>query len=85
MNEYRLLICTVGGTPEAIAAAIKGSAPERVIFVVSPETQSDIETKVLPLLQQEGIVLNKGQYECFQVPDAQDFISCVERLRGLSG
>ena len=83
MNEYRLLICTVGGTPEAIAAAIKGSAPERVTFVVSPETRGDVETGVLPLLQREGLTLTRGQYDYLQVPDAQDFITCVERLREL--
>lgn len=83
MNEYRLLICTVGGTPEAIAAAIKGSTPERVIFVVSPETSGDVEKGVLPLLQKEEVILTAGQYDYFQVPDAQDFITCVESLRAL--
>jgi len=83
MSENILLICTVGGTPEAVAAAIKGSRPQRVIFVVSPETHVDVETKILPLLQQDGQALSAGQFDYHQVPDAQDFTSCVERIREL--
>ena len=78
-----LLLCTVGGTPEAIAASIKGLQPERVIFIVSPETESQVEKEVVPLLQREGITLTPGQYDMHRIPDAQDFPGCVEAMRAL--
>jgi len=85
MSENILLICTVGGTPEAVAAAIKGAKPQRVVFIVSPETHADVETRILPLLQQDGPALSAGQFDYLQVPDAQDFPGCVERIRELGG
>ncbi len=83
MTECRLLICTVGGTPEAVIAAIKGSQAEKVIFITSPETRGDVKAQVIPALTNEGVALREAQYDYFQVPDAQDFTGCVERLREL--
>ena len=79
-----LLICTVGGSPEPVVASIKGSRPDRVIFVASLESQAEVEGKITPLLAQEGASLGPGQYDLTQVPNAQDFPCCVEAMRGLT-
>lgn len=81
MANHILLICTVGGTPEVVAAGIKGCQPSRIVFVASPQTCQDVEGKILPLLSSEGISFSPGQYEVIQVASAQDFAECVERLR----
>jgi len=84
MNQPTLLVCTVGGTAQPVAAAIKGCKPDRVIFVASPETAPQAERQILPLLRREGLALSPGQYEVAEVPDAEDFAGCVERIRELS-
>lgn len=81
MSEGILLIATVGGTPEPIVAALKGCRPERVIFVVSPETREKIERDILPLAQREGLDLSAGRYDAVEIADAQDFTACLEGLR----
>lgn len=83
MSQATLLVCTVGGSPQPVAAAIRGSQPARVIFVVSPETRGDVEERILPLLRQEGMNLSPGQYDVVQIPDAQDSTACVEKMREL--
>lgn len=82
-NEAVLLVCTVGGTPDAIVASILRWRPQRVLFIASPETAAQVEGAILPSLAQNGVTLGPGQYETVQVPDAQDFERCVETLRPL--
>ena len=76
-----LLICTIGGSPEPIVASLKSAGPERVWFVVSPQTESEVGEKVLPRLSGEGTRLSPGQYELLQVPDAQDLSSTLSIMR----
>ncbi len=78
-----LLVCTVGGTPAPIAAAIKGCSPDRVLFMTSPQTQHEVQDQILPLLAKEGMSFSPAHYETITLPDAQDFIGCVERMRGI--
>jgi CRISPR-associated protein (TIGR02710 family) len=80
---YTLLIATVGGSPEPIVASLKHWRPSRALFVTSPQTRPEVEGKVLPLAQQEGVDLAVGCYDCHEVPDAQDFTSCVRKMRDL--
>lgn len=82
MSQPTLLLCTVGGTPEAVAAAVKGCQPERVIFVASPQTCEQVKT-VISLTRQEQVRLSPGQYDVVQVADAQDFACCLEKMREL--
>lgn len=79
-----LLICTVGSSPEPVVAALKEWEPSRVRFVHTPQTKSDIEAKVLPKARSEGIQLDAGRYDLFELPDGQDLASCLDRLRQLT-
>jgi CRISPR-associated protein (TIGR02710 family) len=77
----RLIIYTVGGSPEPIVASLKHHQPRRVVFVPSPQTRTEIAGKILPLLRSEGLA--EPAYDIKVVPDAQDFELCVKTLRDL--
>ncbi len=82
-NEHRLLIASVGGSPEPIIASIKHWRPDRVLFVVSPESAPEVEQRILPGLAHEGISLGHGQFDLHPVSDGQDLQRCVQDLRPL--
>jgi CRISPR-associated protein (TIGR02710 family) len=82
-SPHILLICTVGGSPEPITAALKHWRPRRVLFVPSRQTRPEVETKVLPLARQEGFDLDVGCYDYVELPDPQDFALCVRKMRDL--
>ncbi|MDR7420418.1 MAG: TIGR02710 family CRISPR-associated CARF protein [Armatimonadota bacterium] len=86
MAEARstLLICTVGGSPEPIVAALKHWRPVRVRFVHTPQTKGDVEEKIIPEARGEGLDLDAGRYDLFELPDGQDLASCLDRLRQLT-
>jgi len=79
-----LLICTVGGSPEPLVASIKHWRPVRIRFVHSPQTKADIGTEIVPRTMEEGLALDAGRYDLFEIPDAEDFAQCVDRLRILT-
>jgi CRISPR-associated protein (TIGR02710 family) len=79
-----LLVCTVGGSPEPIIAALKQWQPLRVRFVHTPQTKDDVEAKIAPMAREEGVVLDAGRYDLFELPDGQDLESCLEHLRQLT-
>jgi len=79
-----LLICTVGGSPEPIVATIKHWRPARIRFVHSPQTKAEIETTIVPKATAEGLHLDPGRYDLFELPDAEDFPACLVRLRALT-
>jgi len=79
-----LLICTVGGSPEPVVAALKHWRPARVCFVHTPQTKSDVEGKILSAANQEGLDLDPGRYDLFELPDGQDLAACADRLRQLT-
>lgn len=79
----RLLIFTVGGSPDPIVASIRNFKPGKILFVPSPETSGQIESQILPLLEKEEYPLTHASYEVKPVPDAQDFDLCVKALRHL--
>lgn len=78
-----LLICTVGGSPEPIVAALKQWRPVRVRFVHTPGTKGKV-AEIIPKACEEGVDLDAGRYDLLELPDEQDFTSCVEHLRGLT-
>jgi hypothetical protein len=45
MQSSTLLICTVGGSPEPVVAALERWRPLKVRFVHTPQTKDDIEGK----------------------------------------
>jgi hypothetical protein len=71
-----LLICTVGGSPEPIVAALKQWRPVRVRFVHTPGTKGQV-AEIVPKAREEGVDLDAGRYDLLQLPDEQD-------LRGAS-
>jgi CRISPR-associated protein (TIGR02710 family) len=79
-----LLICTVGGSPEPVVAALKHWQPLRVRFVHTPQTKGDVATKVVPKACEEGAALDAGRYDLFELPDGQDLASCLDHVRQLT-
>ena len=84
MTQHTLLICTVGGSPEPIVAALKHWRPSRVLFVPSKQSRPEVEAKILPLALQEGFALEIGCYDFIELPDPQDFTACVRKMRDLA-
>ncbi len=84
MPEHILLICTVGGSPEPIVAALKHWKPARVLFVPTPQTREQVEGAIVPLAQQEGVNLPPGCWDVYSLSDGQDFGSCLHKLRELT-
>ncbi|MCS6799995.1 MAG: TIGR02710 family CRISPR-associated CARF protein [Myxococcota bacterium] len=83
-QRHTLLICTVGGTPEPVIAALKRWKPVRVRFVHTPQTKGDVDAKIVPKARDEGVDLDPGRYDLFELPDGQDLASCLDRLRQLT-
>lgn len=79
-----MLVCTVGGSPEPIVAALKHWCPVRVYFVHTPETKDDVEAKVVPKAREEGVDLDPGRYDLSELPDSQDLEKCLGHLRQLT-
>lgn len=79
-----LLICTVGGSPEPVVAALKHWRPLQVRFVHTPQTKDDIESRIIPKARDEGVDLDAGRYKPFALPDGQDLASCLDQLRRLT-
>lgn len=78
-----LLICTVGGSPEPIVAALKQWRPVRVKFVHTPGTKGKV-AEIVQKVSEERVDFDAGRYDLLELPDEQDFTSCVEHLRGLT-
>ncbi|MGH7227535.1 MAG: hypothetical protein ACRELF_30350, partial [Gemmataceae bacterium] len=83
-SPHSLLICTVGGSPEPIVAALKHWQPSRVRFVPTPETRDQVADRILPLAAAEDFPLDAGRYDILELPDGQDLARCVDRLRELT-
>lgn len=79
-----LLICTLGGSIEPIVVALKRWRPVRVRLVHTPQTREDIDKKLVPLAQAEGVDLDAGRYDLTELPDGQDLASCIDKLRYLT-
>ena len=78
---FTLLVCTVGGSAEPIVATLKRWNPVRIQFVPTSETREQIETRILPMARSEGVSIDPGRYDVVQLPDGQDFATCVNTLR----
>ncbi|MBM4001266.1 MAG: TIGR02710 family CRISPR-associated protein [Planctomycetes bacterium] len=76
-----LLICTLGGSVEPIVASIKKWNPVRIAFVPTPQTSALVASQVVPLAAAERVPLDPGRYDTIELPDGQDFTSCVDLLR----
>lgn len=83
-TKTTLLICTVGGSPEPVVAALKHWRPSRVRFVHTPQTGGDVKDRILPKARDEGVELDAGRYDLLELPDGQDLSTCLDQLRQLT-
>jgi CRISPR-associated protein (TIGR02710 family) len=83
-TESRFLICTVGGSSEPVVTALKHWRPVRVRFVHTPQTTGNVDAKVVPDARAEGVDLDAGRYDLFELPDGEDLASCLDRLSQLT-
>lgn len=74
-----LLIATVGGTAEPLAASVMHWKPAKVVFVPSRGTM-DKTKSVLELLSNRQCRLKEGEYEVLVLSDEQDFSQCVQEM-----
>ena len=77
-DKHHLLICTVGGTPEPVVAAVRHWKPARVLLVHSIDTKPSAES-----VSKEPGLLQPGAWDTVELHDAQDFGDCVRMMRGL--
>ena len=75
-----LLIATVGGKPEPLAASIMHWEPAKVVFVPSQVTRDKIKS-IREVLSNRQYHLKEGEYEDLPVSDGQDFSQCVQEMR----
>jgi CRISPR-associated protein (TIGR02710 family) len=83
-NKHTLLVCTVGGSPEPIVATLKRWNPLRIRFVPTRDTREQIDARVVPLAQSEGLPLDPGRYDVLELADGQNFAACVDSMRRLT-
>jgi CRISPR-associated protein (TIGR02710 family) len=74
-DDHHLLICTVGGSPEPIISAVRHWKPDRVHFITSPQSKGQVQDIKV------GSDLGSGAFDVWQVPDPQNFNSCVKEIR----
>lgn len=78
--SYVLWIATVGGAPPPLIESLLYWKPERAIFLPSEQTESQIESSILPETEKRGFHLSPGQYEVLLLSDAQDPTACVKAM-----
>lgn len=79
--HHTLLIATVGGSPEAIAATVAHWKPTRVLFIPSQDSRSQIRSVLERLSEQHKHPLSEGAYQDYPINDPQDFTACVHHMR----
>ena len=80
-SEHILLIASVGGSPEPVAASIYRWRPERILFVPSADTAGGIKD-IWDELEKKGRPLAVGQYDTIHtLSNPQDFTKCVQEMR----
>ena len=75
-EKHTLLICSVGGTPEPIIAAVRHWRPSRTLLVHTGETKSSAEK-----VTSEPGLLQPGNWDLLELHDAQDFSDCIRCMR----
>lgn len=82
--SHRLLVATIGGSPEPITASLRHWRPLRVIFVVSAETKKLVSDQIVPNVQRAGWAdFDAGRYDMHEIANAQDYSGIVAHIRSL--
>lgn len=79
-TQHILLIATVGGKPEPLAASIMRWKPAKVVFVPSQGTRDKIKS-IREMLSNRQYHLKEGEYEVLAVSSGQDFSQCVQKMQ----
>jgi len=74
-----LLICTVGGSPDAAVASIVACQAARVIFVCSPDSARSVPGALQTLIS-HGLEYDSGRVDVVELPNAQELEQCVESI-----
>jgi len=83
-SKHALLVCSVGGSPEPVVAALKRWRPHRVRFVPSRATKSEVSDRIVPLAEAEGCAPDPGRWDILELPSGQNFTACIDTLRELT-
>ncbi len=81
-----LLIATVGGAVQPIAAAVRHNRPVRIRFICSADTRALIDRPgdnpgIVQQLARDGYRLDPAVWDAIDVPNPQDLAGCVETVR----
>lgn len=82
-NNHTLLICTVGGSPEALVKSLDYWRPERVLFIPSWQSQARVDEVLRGYAERAGRLLTPGCYRICHVNDAEDLHNCLCVIRSL--
>lgn len=84
MTPPRLLIATVGGSPQPVVTSLLHWRPHRAIFIVSPQTAPSVSGQILPAIHNAGwSEFDPGRYDCFIIEDPENLSAVVKTLRDL--
>lgn len=84
-TRHTLLICTVGGTPEPLVESLLHWRPDRIVFIPSKQTQSQVDAILLKYAEPTGRPLSPGCYRVCLVSNAEDLSDCLQVIRSLDG
>lgn len=80
----KLLVATVGGTPDPILITCRALKPDKVIFISSKTSRPVVDT-IVKTLKAEWPAFGPANYEDHhELPDPQDFGLCVRTIRRLT-
>lgn len=82
-DQHILLICSVGGTPEPIAAAIRHWRPERIMFLCSEQSCGSIEAALKSAAVADGPTIPPGCTDQTVLDDPQNLQQSLRDLRAL--
>jgi CRISPR-associated protein (TIGR02710 family) len=73
--NFRGAVISVGGTWEPIVKNLNEARPEFVLFVVSQDSKTEVQSNILPKLSYTP------QYSCLTTLEVGDLADCYERIR----
>lgn len=82
-TEQRLLICSVGGSPEPVAAAIRHWRPARALFLCSEQARESAGAALAAAESAGGLPVPPGCRDQTVLLDPQDFQQTLRDLRAL--
>jgi len=77
-NYKKLLIMTVGGSPDQIRKSIEYWKPKRILFICSPKSKQDFESKV-DLKTNFG--LRKDEIDFIVLDEYQNIQKNIEQIK----